>query len=267
MYKPLLKMQSDPSLASNTTNSLMKQIGKLPSEAKLLFYKIEGRPLPKSICRYEKEYKIFFSNAILDGDWYILYLNTSLLNHSCAPNAFVDTGRHGESWCEIRAIKDIPKGEEVTVFYEVPQEHGTYSYQVYGCNANERRRAIQKEFRFYCKCAVCSGNTSEQEDLIKELQKLQKALGQSRKRGNLAQEVQISEKIVDLNLGLYIGSAEDKIWSMLGLGMAAEKAQNKDLMKKASDGFKKFTKDWQIDRFAQWLKMRGEWCKKEGLDF
>ena len=266
MYKPLLKMQSDPSLASNTTNSLMKQIGKLPSEAKLLFYKIEGRPLPKSIRRHirniktKKEYEIFFSNARFDRGWWILFLNTSLLNHSCAPNAFVDTfnKESGESWCEIRAIKDIPKGEEVTVFYEVTQEYGTYSYLVYGCNAHERRRAIQKEFKFYCKCAVCSGDVSEQEDVIKELLKLQKALGQSRKRGNLAQEVQISEKIVDLNLGLYIGSAEDKIWSMQGLGIAAEKAQNKDLMKKASDGLKKLTKDWQIARLVQWLEMRGE---------
>ena len=74
-------------------------------------------------------------------------------------------------------------------------------------------------------------------------------------------EVQISEKIVDLNLGLYIGSTEDKIWSMQGLGAAAEMAQNKDLMKKASDGLKKLTKDWQIARLVQWLEMRGEFSQ------
>ena len=267
MDKPLLKLPSDFLLALSTPDTLTKQIGKLPSEAKLLFYKIEGRPLPKSIRRnmrnikIKKEYEIFFSNARSDGNWDTLFLNTTLLNHSCAPNVFVDTfdKESGESWCEVRAVKDIPKGEEVTVFYEVPQEHGNYSYLVYGCNAQERRIVIQKEFRFHCKCAVCSGNTSEQEDVIKELLKLQKALGQSCKRGDLAQQAQISEKIVDLNLTLYIGSPKDKIWSMKGLGAAAEMAQNKDLEKKALDGMKKLTKDWQIDRLVQW-------CKKEGLE-
>ena len=262
--KPLLKLKSDHSEVLKDPDSLMKQIRKLPSEAKLLFYKIGGRPLPKSFRRnlrkvkINKEYEIFFMNARSDGDWQILFLNGTLLNHSCAPNAFLDTIQQaGETWCEVRAIKDISKGEEVTVFYEIEQEYGTYSYHVYGCNAKERKMKIQKEFRFDCKCDVCSGKVSEQEDIIKELLKLHKALADSRQPSNLAQEVQTLEKIVDLNLRLYIGSVDDKIWSMQALAEAAEQARNVELFKRAWDGLKKLTKDWKIDRLVQWSKDYG----------
>ena len=201
-----------------------------------------------------EEFNIFFSNAIKDGGvWQILFLNETLLNHSCAPNAFMSTiNESGETWCEVRAIKDISKGEEVTVFYQVGQE---YSYQAYGCNTKERKLAIQKHFGFDCKCDVCSGKVSEQEDIIKELLKLHKALDQlSKNPSNLAQEVQTWEKIVDLNLKLYIGDNEDKIQSMEALGAAAKQARNEELFKKAWDGLKKLTTDWKIDRLVQWSK-------------
>ena len=223
-----------------------------------------------SAGRYRtKEIENFHAYSRRDRGGWILFLNTTLINHSCAPNAFVDLFKKesGETWCEVRAIKDISKGEEVTVFYEVYQDFGT-SYLVYGCNAQERRMEIKKMFKFYCKCAVCSGNVPEQEDVIKELLKLQKVLYKSRKKpSNLALEVKTLNKIVGLNLRLYIGSGEDKIWSMQGLGLAAERAGNKDLMKKASDGLKKLTEDWKIDRLVRWCKMREKVCKEEGLEF
>ena len=85
--------------------------------------------------------------------------------------------------------------------------------------------------------------------------KLHKALDQLRKKpSNLAQEVQTWEKIVDLNLKLYIGDNEDKIQSMEALGAAAKQARNEELFKKAWDGLKKLTTDWKIDRLVQWSK-------------
>ena len=51
------------------------------------------------------------------------------------------------------------------------------------------------------------------------------------------------------------------------LGIAAETAGNKELMKKASDGLKKLTDDWKIDRLVQWCKMREKVCRERGLDF
>ena len=99
------------------------------------------------------------------------------------------------------------------------------------------------------------------ENIIKELLKLHKALADSRKKqpSNLAQEVQTLEKIVDLNLRLYIGSVNDKIWSMQALAAAAKQARNEELLKKAWDGLKKFTKDWKIDILVKL-------CKDNGID-
>ena len=65
------------------------------------------------------------------------------------------------------------------------------------------------------------------------------------------------DKIVDLNLRLYIGSVDDKIWSMQALAAAATKARNVELFKKSWDGLKKLTKDWKIDRLVQWSKDYG----------
>ena len=265
MDKPLLKLPLDPSEAHKDLDSLMKQLENLPSEAKLLFYKIDGRGRTMDIRGYKNEVmERFYANAGRAGDWWIFFLNAALLNHSCAPNAFADTFDQvsGEPWCEVRAIKDISKGEEVTVFYEI-QKPGTLnlSYYMYGCNAQERRAAIWKELRFYCKCSACSGNDSEQDKIIKELLKLHKALDQSRKKPSmLSQEVKTLDQIVDLNLGLYIGSVDGKIWALQSLGTAAARAGNEDLIKKASDGLKKLTEEWKIYRIEKV-------CQERGLDF
>ena len=87
---------------------------------------------------------------------------------------------------------------------------------------------------------------------------MHKSLDQSHKKpSNLAQEVQTWEKIVDLNLRLYIGSVDDKIWSMQALAAAATQARNVELFKKSWDGLKKLTNDWKIDRLVQWSKDYG----------
>ena len=52
-----------------------------------------------------------------------LFLNISLLNHSCAPNAEKseltrdESDQESKEVYELRAIKNISKGEEITIFY------------------------------------------------------------------------------------------------------------------------------------------------------
>ena len=255
MDKPLLKMEAEFRL--DTVFSLAQQIENLPSEARLFFYKLKW---DKYCSNSSKELDIFCSNAREIGGWWILFLNAALVNHSCAPNSSLDTIKEegGTSWCEVKAIKDIVKGEEVTVFYESGaislQE---YSYQVYGCNAQERKMAIKKNFNFDCKCCVCSEEVPEQEEIIKQLLHLHRALklNNSRKEpSELAKKVKIWDQIVDLNLKLYIGSVCDKIWSMQDLGEAAQEAEDEILEKKAFDGLKKIAEDYKLNRVVKWCK-------------
>ena len=101
------------------------------------------------------------------GQYCFLYLNQSLVNHSCSPNAvqvLSSPARQPEmkTKSETRAIKDISKGEEITV-----------------CNIEEikmlgnvRRMKPDQRMAFVCKCDVCSGQIPGQEDIIQELLKL-----------------------------------------------------------------------------------------------
>ena len=254
MDKPSIKLKLDGSL--DTLPSLLMQIENLPSEAKLLFYKLEWHRAP-DCPKLLDELDIFFSNAKQNrnGDWGLLFLNIALVNHSCAPNAILDTNKEEgtvESWCEVKAIKDISKGEEITLFYETEGNH--YSYQKYGCNAQERMMVIKEDFKFDCKCCVCSGKVPEQEEIIRNLLDLHGALELNDSRLDFAEKVRIWDQIVDLNSRLYIGSFVDKISSMEDMREATQQAKDEILEKKAFDGLKKIAEDYKLNRAIELCK-------------
>lgn len=72
-----------------------------------------------------------------------VYLAASRFNHSCSPNA--SAVRFEGRDIVVRALADIPEGEEVTV---------AYTYDLYQ-GAAARRAAIAQEFGFLCQCARC----------------------------------------------------------------------------------------------------------------
>ena len=197
-------------LCDEDAKSVMRQVDNLPSEAKLVFYKLED-----SQGEWAKELRIFSRNArgSVKMKEIRLYLNAILINHSCAPNAYQEYTEGGSK--EVRAIKDISKGEEITIFYH---SSDYFSYMEFGCNVNEWKQVIKDQFGFDCKCCVCVGDVPDQEDIIKELLELHDNLNPStvtqseEKRSIFLQAI---DKILDLNLRLYIGTLEDKIWALL----------------------------------------------------
>ena len=96
---------------------------------------------------------------------------------------------------ETRAIKDISKGEEITV-----------------CNIEEikmlgnvRRMKPDQRMAFVCKCDVCSGKIPGQEDIIQELLKLRSCRSlhsnqYQKKPSNWRRDAKTADKIVDLTL-------------------------------------------------------------------
>ena len=189
------------------------------------------------------------------GGWSSVFLNVALINHSCAPNAWIGTAEEeGETWKEVRAIKDISKGEEVTKFYArcgCKEMDERFTIKAFGSSPRERRAVLKKHFRFDCKCCVCSGSAPEQEDILREWLELHGRLylRQSRKRKEVsfwAEQVKIADKLVDLTLELNIGNVEDKIASLNLLGEFAVKARDEVLVKKAIDGLKKIAADTGI---------------------
>ena len=249
--KPVMKVPINP-LADlpDFIQSIKNQIKKMSTEAKLQYDKFAKQDEEDEV---KKALAIIADNCKSDGEWNILFLNAALINHSCSPNSTWDMiEEEGKTWYEVRAIKDISKGEEVTVFYATcgcKEMNEKFTIKAFGCNTRERRAALKKHFRFDCKCCVCTGTIPDQEDIIKELLELHRRFdfNQSRKkRKDAANQVKLADKIVDLTLKLYIGNIEDKVNSLDLLFETALDAKDVVLFKKALDGLGKMAKDTGI---------------------
>jgi hypothetical protein len=73
-----------------------------------------------------------------------LFTLQSNFNHSCAPNAMVSASLDRNHEIIVVAKKAIPKGEEVTISYIVPE----------GKTAEQRQDELQAYF-FTCQCSLC----------------------------------------------------------------------------------------------------------------
>mgnify|MGYP002054960710 CR=1 FL=1 len=166
---------------AEAARSLKDQIQALPAEKAAQFLNLKSsssitfserdlKTLRKENCF--NEMKIFQSNRIerfkIDvqrncGD---LFLVLSLINHSCAPNVdecyLPEESEDQETveGFELRAVRDISKGEEMTIFYL----SGATSMFL---NQHGRQIYLKEQFGFNCKCGVCCGDVDHQ-DSIKE---------------------------------------------------------------------------------------------------
>merc|ERR1719500_613673 len=223
--------------------SFKKQIENLSSEAKLQIDKFLAQ-LPKT-CEMEMLEADGHGFEVLGlvathfkaiDEMAMIFLNTALINHSCSPNANSETiQKDGDPWDEIRAIRDISKGEEVTVC----------QVSIVGLTSQERRARIRLYLYFDCKCCVCTGIIPDQEDIIKELLELHErfAMIHAREESSFrAEGVKVADKIVDLTQKLYIGPVEDKVWSLKPLLASANKVHKK----KAQEALKKMAEDTGI---------------------
>ena len=89
----------------------------------------------------------------------------SLLNHSCAPNAemgLLDKKRNKEleKRFEVRAIKNIFKEDEVTIYYPTHLPFPLHAVI---------RALIRKNYGFVCRCVVCSGQVPNQADIVEKI--------------------------------------------------------------------------------------------------
>lgn len=91
---------------------------------------------------------------------YVLYLYLSKINHSCLPNATKSLPVRNAP-CGVYALKDINKGEEITIYYHLSDSMFLPT--------NQRRHIIKTCYLFDCKCVRCIGKISNfKEDDIKK---------------------------------------------------------------------------------------------------
>ena len=157
-----------------------------------------------------------------------LLKDISLLNHSCAPNAamgLLDFKEEPEKRFELRAVKDISKEEEVTIFYS-PESALPWLHV-------DMIETIQEDFGFDCKCNVCLGKVPGQDKLMKKLIELHSKLDPN--PSDWRSEASIRDKIVDVFLDLDIGHPCDKFNALKKLVESAQFANDPILLRKALD--------------------------------
>ena len=253
--RPLIEV-----IGASGAKSLMKKIENLPNEAKLQFYLLKGSggESRESLIAKEGEFwatlEITVKNSRIVDDQnkaFSLYLNLALLNHSCAPNAYVgklyEKDRNGkQNWIEIRASKDISKGEEITRCY-----FGDLNRLC--CSSLARKAYLKKEYAFYCRCQVCSGLFTDQENIALELLKHLQAFDRNHYRKGISEWARDAEqlnKFTDLIQEFQLGHFHVKCRSMISLAKTAQLARNQDLVRKGLNMTKKFADDVKLKQIG-----------------
>jgi len=232
--------------------SMMEQIERLPSEAKLQFYKLKTRDDIHAHFGNNEVLKLFLSTAntykgVKEGkERYtsLLHLNIALLNHSCAPNAsnnHLDPKKQegNEDNCvELRALKNIRKGEEITTCY-------FNDVKKFGGNPRKWKTVVKTEMGFECKCPVCLGQVPGQEKIVKKLIDLHEKLDPTLSDWN--RQAGLWSRIVELTMELNIGHPFEKTTALESFAIVAHLARDKDLVNKALDTMKQFAEEYKFE--------------------
>ena len=235
--------------------SLKQQIESLPTEAQSQYGKLTIRCKPITFYHGSrsdtKVLQLFMSNTKIhsyhEGERIkkasVLNLNIALLNHSCAPNALCcDTNPDDDFSVELRALKNIRKGEEITIcYYRDVKEFGSIP--------RKRKTALNKYLGFDCKCPVCLGQVPVQEKILKKLIELHSKLNPT--GSDFKREAGLRSRIVDLTWELNIGHPREKIGALTSLVGFAHLARDKDLARKAINMLKQLVEDLGTIRFLK----------------
>ena len=218
---------------------LKKQISKMSVEQKSKFYQLTQRgnfnPTQLASALREKclqELDIFFGSCFGFDGKLTLFLSPAFLNHSCAPNVFIDGISDPVSEFTVIATKDISKGEEVTQCFTDGRWFQTSS---------ERKTMLQTKFSLDCKCGVCAGSLPHQDGLISEISS--KIVMFSRPLDLLnpmktKERMTEVDRIIDLSKQLNIGGYTDMIKVYKQLVVISQMCRDPIHLKKAMDAFK-----------------------------
>ena len=186
------------------------------------------------------------------------------MNHSCAPNATntgvnlrKTEGNEEDEVEELRAVKNICKGEEITLCY-------FGDVKSYGSILRKWKTAFKKEAGFDCKCPVCMGQVHLQEKTLKKLIQLHSKLNPT--PSDWKREAGIRSRMVDFTMELYVGDPSEKTRELELLVRLAHLARNKDLVKKGMDMLRQFTEESKIKGFrryhVEWKESLARWSKE-----
>ena len=272
--------------------SLKEQIGQMSREEKTLFYGLKCGQMndpgnsnhamlnyygARESCR--EEAKIFYSNCLSIGSGpyadpkLSCFLVHPILNHSCAPNAFVgrmtklsQKYKEPKLRMEVRAIKDISRGEEVTICYLSADSQCMQPQSL-------MKQTLLREYEFDCECDVCLGKIPDQDAIKRKIWNLRMQYlntaptqgAHQKTRLDWKREALMLEKMLDLTVKLHVGHLRTSS-ACDALAISAQLARNKTLLDKAKNTMKELSEktnseEHKID-YEEMEKKYGQWAEQ-----
>jgi len=155
-----------PTDVRNYGAEICKQLQLLPEDVRAEFFELSAsKELPEKLAdpnyamvpeNLMRVVAIFVNNRIGNK----IYLSMSLINHSCDENANWDKLTNDGLKEELRAIKDIKMGEEITSTYLT-------NFQLLTENKQSRRKWLADNWHFLCQCTRCLGPEDEELSVLK----------------------------------------------------------------------------------------------------
>jgi len=135
------------SLRKGEGRGLDDQFKDLPQEWQMKVLKLHDEN--PNECEAEKVKRIFLANAIevAGAGCTALYPTIPRINHSCAPTAVWSSVESQPLAKEVRAVRDLGEGDEITANY-------VDSFEATFASAEERKAKLQ-QWNFDCSCEVC----------------------------------------------------------------------------------------------------------------
>lgn len=215
--------------------------------------------------------KLFEGDLSLARREKIICLDMFLINHSCAPNSAKgvletkETGGKNKKKMELRAIKSIVKGEEITICYLDKTESAL--------TPAEMKTVLQDIFEFDCQCDVCTGKICDQDDLRLLLDAGLRTVHDMRDQSSVydfklndwKKETLMLENLVNiLAMQYYIGRVENIPSMCVAFAFAAQMARDPVRLQKAMDVFKKIAEDTRLEflklKYDFYEKFIGQWA-------
>ena len=242
-------------------NELKDQMKSMSDQERSDFYKLpqldrdkEGCPLRSvnEMGRREQfldELKIYIRNK-MSG---MIFLTMSLANHSCSPNAtrgklVGSDGEDNKRSMEVRAIRNISKGEEVTTFYIMT---GTTVNMM----RSEIRATLKKDFFFDCKCSICVGEVPDQDDVKRKILKIidhELPPYDLRRPSDWRRDANENQRIMELTKQMHIVPFDTKCFSCIDLAYSAHMARNPTLRKKAMDTWAELNESVKLEKMVRY---------------
>ena len=254
--KAHIKLYSFSQDRNEDIKSIQEQLNKLPSEARRQFHMLPVRDVGQtgdgdilSYTRFMHNARVCLARDESELHFHYLSLNMALINHSCAPNvAAGPLEPYEEIKNEVRAIRDISRGDEVTVSY-------TTNRYLYSINLQRRREKLKALFLFDCNCPVCSGMTADQWAIMRKIWDLvefeQKLVGVQKKSMDWQREARLIEEIIELTDEVYIGDVVNtKKDALTESAILAHLGRDEALLGKALDSLYKLREDTKLEHVS-----------------